>query len=170
MATPKKIVYIDTNAIIEATRTGCLKAILNHYDVRTVEEVRKESLHVPKDKKSFVKVDEALFRSQVNVSPVSEADILRAAVKAPGLMALDKGERDLLAHVADLKDPDVWVLTTADRAAVRTACALSIEPRLVSLEELATGSGQKPKLSEWFTKNWLRKVRTEYLLDGFQVP
>lgn len=167
MATPKKIVYADTNAIIEATRAGCLKGILSLYDVRTVEEVRKEALHVPKDKKSFVKVDEALFRSQVKVSPVKEADILRAAVKAPGLMALDKGERDLLAHVATMKDPDVWVLTTADRAAVRTACALGMDAKLVSLEELAAGSGQKPKLNEWFTKNWLGKVRTEYLLDGF---
>jgi hypothetical protein len=167
MATPKKIVYVDTNAIIEATRTGCLKAILNHYDVRTVEEVRRESLHVPKDKKSYVKVDESLFRSQVNVSAVEEADILRAAVKAPGLMALDRGEQHLLAHVADLKKPNVWVLTTADRAAVRTACALSLDAKLISLEELAAGSGQKPKLSEWFTKNWLGKVRTEYLLDGF---
>jgi hypothetical protein len=167
MAPPKKIVYVDTNAIIEATRSGCLKAILNQYDVRTVEEVRRESLQVPKDKKSYVKVDEVLFRAQVNVSPVSAADILRAAVKAPGLMALDKGERDLLAHVADMKDPDVWVLTTADRAAVRTACALGMDARLVSLEELAAGSGQKPKLNEWFTKNWLGKVKTEYLLDGF---
>jgi hypothetical protein len=166
MATPKKIVYADTNAIIEATRTGCLKAILNHYDVRTVEEVRKESLRIPKDKKSFVKVDEALFRSQVNVSAVTDADILRAAVKAPGLMALDKGERDLLAHVANMEDPDVWILTTADRAAVRTACALGMDSRLVSLEELAAGSGHKPKLNEWFTKNWLGKVKTEYLLDG----
>jgi hypothetical protein len=102
MAPPKKIVYVDTNAIIEATRSGCLKAILNQYDVRTVEEVRRESLQVPKDKKSYVKVDEVLFRAQVNVSPVSAADILRAAVKAPGLMALDKGERDLLTHVADI--------------------------------------------------------------------
>lgn len=167
MATPKKIVYVDTNAIIEATRTGCLKAILNHYDVRTVEEVHRESLHVPKDKKSYVKVDEALFRSHVTVSAVKESDILRASVKAPGLMALDKGERDLLAHVATMKDPDVWVLTTADRAAVRTACVLRIDARLVSLEELAAGSGQKPKLSEWFTKDWLGKVKIEYLLDGF---
>jgi hypothetical protein len=66
-----------------------------------------------------------------------------------------------------MKDPDVWVLTTADRAAVRTACALGMDARLVSLEELAAGSGQKPKLNEWFTKNWLGKVKTEYLLDGF---
>jgi len=170
MATPKKIVYVDTNAIIEATRTGCLKAILIHYDVRTVEEVRRESLHIPKDKKSYVKVDEALFRSQVSVAAVNAADVLRAAVKAPGLMALDKGERDLLAHVADMNDPNVWVLTTADRAAVRTACALRIDARLVSLEELAAGSGQKPRLNEWFTKKWLGKVKTEFLLDGFQVP
>lgn len=166
MATPRKIVYVDTNAIIEATRTGCLKAILNQYDVRTVEEVRRESLRVPKNKKPYVKVDESLFRSQVSVAAVNEADVLRAAVKAHGLMALDMGERDLLAHVAGLKDTNLWILTTADRAAVRTACALGIESKLISLEELATGSGQKPKLSEWFTKTWLGKVRTEYLLDG----
>lgn len=167
MSTPKKIVYVDTNAIIEAARTGCLKAILNQYDVRTVEEVRRESLHVPKDRRTYVKVDEAVFRSQVNVCTVKEVDLLKAAVKAPGLMALDKGERDLLAHVATMEDPGVWVLTTADRAAVRTACALRIDARLVSLEELAAGSGQKTKLGEWFTKNWLRKVKTECLLDGF---
>jgi len=82
-------------------------------------------------------------------------------------VALDKGERHLLTHVVDLKDRNVWVLTTADRAAVKMACALSLDVRLVSLEELAAGSGQKPGLNEWFTKNWLGKVRTEYLLDGF---
>ena len=116
MATPKKIVYADTNAIIEATRTGCLKGILNLYDVRTVEEVRKESLHVPKDQKSFVKVDEALFRSQVNVSPVKEVDILRAAVKAPGLMALD----NLTAGFTDELPVDLKDAESIHRELVRT--------------------------------------------------
>jgi hypothetical protein len=166
MAAPKKIVYVDTNVIIEATRTGCLKAILNHYDVRTVEEVRRESLQVPKNKTSYVKVDGTLFGSQVAVSAVGTADILRAATRAPGLTTLDKGERDLLAHVAELNNPGVWVITTADRAAVKTACALKLDARMISLEELASACGQKPKLNEWFTKVWLRTVKTECLFEG----
>jgi hypothetical protein len=166
MAAPKKIIYVDTNVIIEATRTGCLKAIVNHYDVRTVEEVRKESLKVPQNKSSYVKVEETLFGSQVDVSPVGAADILRAAAKAPGLTTLDKGERDLLAHVAGLNNPGVWVITTADKAAVKGACALGLGNRMISLEELASACGQKPKLNEWFTKAWLKTVKTECLFEG----
>lgn len=166
MRSPKQIVYVDTNVIIEATRTGCIKAILNHYDVRTVEEVRKESLKVPKNRTSYVKVDESMFDSQVDVSPVGAADVLRAAAKAPGLTTLDKGERDLLAHVAGLNNSGVWVITTADRAAVKGACALGLGNRMISLEELASACGQKPKLNEWFTKVWLRTIKTERLFEG----
>jgi hypothetical protein len=46
----------------------------------------------------------------------------------------------------------------------RTACALGLDDRLRSLEELAHACGQKPKVEEWFTKKWLSKVKTEYLL------
>ena len=167
MAKPKRIVYVDTNAIIEAERSRCLKAILNHYDVRTVEEVRRETLHVPHGKKAYVKVDEALLGAHVKVSEVNQAEVLSAAVTAPGLMTLDKGERDLLSHVAGLKTSDVWVLTTADRAAVRTACALGISAKLVSLEKLARDCGQKPSIREWFTEQWLHQVRSEYLMGGW---
>ena len=37
---------------------------------------------------------------------------------------------------------------------------------LRSLEELAHHCGQKPTVQEWFTRTWLSKVKTEYLLDA----
>jgi hypothetical protein len=88
-----------------------------------------------------------------------------ASTRASGIVALDAGERDLLAHVA-AKTKDAWLITTADRAAVKTACALKLDGRLISLEELASQCGQKPKLKEWFQKKWLSNVRSEFLLDS----
>lgn len=166
MAPPKKIVFVDTNVIIEAQETGCLEAILNHYDVRTVEEVQKEALTSPMHKRSATKISASIFGTQIDVAPVKTADILKAAVRAPGLMSLDKGELDLLAHVAGLGTQEVWLIATADRAAVKTACALQLDTKMISLEDLAKGCGQKPKLKDWYTKAWLGKVRTDFILGN----
>jgi len=165
MTASRKVVYVDTNVIIEATRTGCWKAILNHFDVRTVTEVQREALTVPANKKSYVPIDANLFNSHVKIETVGRIEVLKASVKSPGLTALDAGERDLLAHLAGLGD-DVWLVTTADRAAVRTACELKMDSRLVSLEHLAAECGQKPKVNDWFTNRWLGNVRTDFLFDS----
>lgn len=165
MAAPRKVVYVDTNVIIEATRIGCWKAILNRFEIHTVEEVRREALHIPKNPKSYIPIDPELIANQVKVAKVEEAEILRASLKSPGITALDPGERDLLAHLTG-RPADVWLLTTADRAAVKTACQLGLDSKLVSLEQLATECGLKPKLKDWFTKNWLSKTRTEFLFDS----
>jgi hypothetical protein len=165
MPPSKQIIYVDTNVIIEATRTGCWKAILNKFDVRTVETVKKEALRVPADKSQYVPIDAELITKHVNVEKPGAADVLMASTRASGIVALDAGERDLLAHVA-AKTKDAWLITTADRAAVKTACALKLDGRLISLEELASQCGQKPKLKEWFQKKWLSNVRSEFLLDS----
>jgi len=41
-----------------------------------------------------------------------------------------------------------------------------VQTKLISLEELAATCGQKPKVNEWYTKHWLRKIRSEYLFDN----
>jgi len=165
MATNRKVVYVDTNVIIEATRTGCWKAILKHFDIRTVDEVRREALRVPTNKASYIPIDVKLLTEHVQVERVGAAEVLKASATAPGLTTLDAGERDLLAYFAGQKS-DAWLLTTADRAAVKTACDLKLDSKLISLEELATACGQKPRVSEWYTKNWLRKIRTEFVLHN----
>ena len=161
-----KIVYVDTNVIIEAVRTGCWKSIAQRFAIHTVSTVRDEALKVPAEKSGYVPVDAPAISRHVTVEMVNPADVLSASVRASGILALDAGERDLLAHVAARHDA-AWVVTTADKAAVKTACALGLESKLVSLEELAEASGSKPKLHEWHLKRWLSKVRSEFLLDHF---
>jgi hypothetical protein len=161
-----KIVYVDTNVIIEAVRTGCWKSIAQRFAIHTVATVRDEALKVPAEKSGYVPVDAPAISRHVTVEMVNPADVLSASVRASGILALDAGERDLLAHVAARHDA-AWVVTTADKAAVKTACALGLESKLVSLEELAEASGSKPKLHEWHLKRWLSKVRSEFLLDHF---
>jgi len=165
MASPRNIVYVDTNVIIEATRTSCWKALLNRFEIHTVEEVRREALHIPKSPTAYIPIDPQLIKDQVKVAKVEKAEILRASLKSPGIAALDPGERDLLAHLAG-RPADVWLLATADRAALKTACQLGLNSKLVSLEQLASECGLKPKLNDWFTKNWLSKTRMEFLLDS----
>jgi predicted nucleic acid-binding protein len=160
-----QVIYVDTNVIIEATRTNCWRAILNRYDVHTVAEVRKEALRVPSDKSDYVPIDGKLLDAHVSSSEVTTLEVAQASTKAAGLAVLDAGERDLLAHVANLPT-GAWLVTTADRAAVKVACQLGCADRLVSLEEMADKCGQKPKLREWFTKKWLSNIRTAFLFES----
>ena len=160
---PRQIVYVDTNVVIEAIDTGCWKALLNHYDIRTVAEVRRETQAGNRRIKSYVEVDKVLFDTKVNVAEVTPAQLAAAQLRTRLMTQIDAGERHLLAYVV-AQDKNALLLTTGDRAAVRTACALGLDERLRSLEELANVCGQKPKVTEWFTKKWLSKVKTDYLL------
>ena len=161
---PRQVVYVDTNVVIEATRTGCWKALVQAFEIRTVEEVRRESATKPKDTRDYVAVDMAFFDGNVTVEKVTARDVLLAQATAPGVASLDPGERDLLAKVAQVSG--AIILTTGDKAAVKSACLLGLSERLVSLEELASKSGSRPKVRGWFTAAWLRTVKTEALLDS----
>jgi len=160
----RKVVYVDTNVVIEATRTGCWKALLQTFDIRSVSRVREEAAKEPKNKEGYVPVDMVLFDSKVTVEEVTDADVLMAASTASSIVSLDAGEKYLLARVA--KNPDALLLTTGDKAAVKSVCQLGLGDRLISLQELAEDCGQKPKLREWFTKKWLGQVKTEFLLGA----
>lgn len=165
MPPSRQIVYVDTNVVIEAVDTGCWPALLNKFDVRTVEEVRRETRAGDRLIKSYVEVDQAQFDAKVTVTDVSKKDLAAAQLRTPLLSQIDPGERELLVYVAT-QDKNALLLTTGDRAAVRAACALGLNERLRSLEELAGACGQKPAVADWFTKKWLSKVKTEFLLDS----
>ena len=120
MARPRQIVYVDTMVVIEATRTGCWTSLLDRFDVRTVSTVHRETQQGNRRIKSYVVVDAALFSEKVQVEQVSDEDVLRAQVKTAAMAGLDAGERDLLALVAS-RSASAWLVTTADRAAVKAA-------------------------------------------------
>ena len=164
MAPARQIVYVDTNVVIEAVDTGCWAALLNKFDVRTVAEVRRETQAGNRLIKNYVVVDKTQFDAKVTVAEVTKVQLAAAQLRTPLLNQIDPGERHLLAYVA-MQDRNALLLTTGDRAAVRAACALGLDERLRSLEELAGACGQRPAVADWFTKKWLSKVKTEFLLE-----
>ncbi len=162
---PRQIVYVDTNVVIESVATRCWAALVNRFDVRTVAEVRREAQSGRRQGKGYVPLDAGQFDKNVRVFEVTDVELAAATLRTPLLSRIDAGERHLLAHMSAL-DKNSLPLTTGDRAALRAACALGLDDRLRSLEELAHHCGQKPTVQEWFTRKWLSKVKTEYLLDA----
>jgi len=57
MPPSRQVIYVDTNVIIEATRTGCWKAILNKFDGRLIslEELATQCGQKPELKDWFRK-------------------------------------------------------------------------------------------------------------------
>ncbi len=160
----KPVVFVDTNVIIEATRTGCWKALLDRFNVHTVREIRLETQRKPSGGAAYVAVDKELFAQKVTVHEVTNKQRAEARLRLPLLAHLDAGESDLLAYLAS-QNPHALLLTTADAAAVKAACALKLQDRLRSLEELAKDCGQTPKLNKWFTSTWLLRQKTQFVFD-----
>lgn len=161
---PKEILYVDTCVVIEATRTGCWNAVAGQFEIRTVTEVSKELATKPDAVHGYVNVDMNAFQKQAAIEQNQPKALLQAAAKSGAITALDPGERDLLAHVFVISGTG-WLVTTGDKAAVRIACSLGLADRLISLEEVAEKSGQKPDLNSWYTKKWLSDQKTAHLLD-----
>jgi hypothetical protein len=164
MPSPRKVIYVDTNVVLEAQRTGCLLDILERFDVRTVETVQIEIQTGDRRREGYVAVNMEEFSAKATINKVTNVQLLQASAKASSLPALDPGERDLLAFVAS-EDPRSLLLTTADKAAVKTACQLKLENSLISLEEIAGQCGKSPALKRQYSRAWLGQVRTEFRFD-----
>ncbi len=145
-----------TNVIIEAKRTGCWKSLLDRFDVHTVREISLETQRRPSGGATYVAVDKELFEQKVTAHEVTEKQRAEARLQLPFLAQLDAGESDLLAYLAS-RNPHALLLTTADAAAVKAACALKLQDRLRSLEELAKDCGHTPRLNKWFSSTWLSR-------------
>jgi hypothetical protein len=164
MPSVREVIYVDTNVVLEAQRTGCLSDIIERFDVRTVEMVEIETQTGDRRREGYVTVNMVEFRGKVRINKVTDVHRLQASARASSLHALDAGERDLLAFVAS-QDARSLLLTTADKAAVKTACQLGLEGRLISLEEIALRCGKNPALKGHYSKSWLSQVRAEFLFD-----
>lgn len=161
-------VLIDTNAIIEAVRTGCWPAITGQLRVETVEACRQEALTRPATPvPGYVVVSEEDLRGIAlvhAVDPVLQAAFKLAYADADGL---DAGEHELLAHAHSLSDT-AWVVCSPDKASIRAATVLGFGDRLCSLEELTAAVGTRPRLPlrAHFKTEWLVSFRTKVRLEG----
>ncbi len=158
------VVFVDTNVIIEAHRTGCWNALVGSYEIHTVETVREESLRGRKDNPEYVVVDARVFDGNVTVHHVSDKERAKAIIEHPGLATLDEGEKDLLAYLYSA-GIEVMILTTGDTAAIRMACRLGFADQLRSLEALARKGSTRRALKEWYTSKHLESVKTRCILD-----
>lgn len=171
MPRPKKVVFVDTMIIFEAHRTGCWASLTGSYDLRTVEKVREESLRGRKTREDYIKVDNADFGAKVLLAEVNDGQLASAYMKCEDLAMLDDGEKHLLACVYSLApDERPLLLTTADKAAIRVACALGLVDNLVSLEELARPGTLKLPLKSQYSSEFLSDVKTTFLLQSKEPP
>ena|GEM_PF-1724727 len=159
---PAAPIYLfDTNAIIEAVRTGVWNALTGGLAIETVRECADECRKGDTLSTGYVSVSEEQLARLTAVRDVSDAH--RAAILLNDASAgLDPGERDLFAHALSLPADTAWALCSPDRASVRFAVAVDCEDQLISLEEAigTVGARAAPPLRDHFTSRWLSVERT----------
>jgi hypothetical protein len=139
--------------------------------VRTVVD---ETQRGDTTRRKYVVVEkEMLLSTLTSVHDITEKNRADFMIRLKALhpkIEMDAGERDLLAHILahEKPAPDILVLTTSDRAAIRACCTLQWGDCLVSLERLLKDAGSPPKslaqLEGHDREAWLIQVRTGFRL------
>lgn len=164
-------VFIDTNIIIEAFRTGCWTAICNRFAIETVDKCVEEALTGNADDARHVHVDrDVLLEGLAARRQVGKFELANLVLSHPSCHGLDDGELHLLAwlHAQGLL-PDARVLvSTADKAAIVAAGDIGLLDSLTSLEYLAQESGvrhgQVNALARHYRAAWLDEIRVKIRL------
>jgi len=162
-----ELFLFDTNAIIEAVRTGIWNAITGDLQIETVEEVRKECLREPGDSTGYVPVTRDALARMSAMHPVSKS--MRATLAVlEGAAALDPGERDLFAFISSPEIGEVWWVCSPDKASIRFTKTHKLLDNMISLEHVAgrVEARPSPTLRKQFTEAWLSERRTEALLGS----
>jgi hypothetical protein len=116
-------------------------------------------------------IDNAVLRASLAaVQQVADAERAAAIVREPMFSFLDLGEQSLWAHA--LTREDDWVLCGPDKASLRFGVRLGLRERLMALEALLQGVGQKGAgLRPAYTSAWLAKTLGEIvILEGPKRP
>lgn len=149
------ILLVDTNAMIEALRVKCWKAISTFYRIETAERCIAELGTGPKADQESVE----LVRKTALVHAVSQVQRIALMQRYSMADLLDSGERDLLAHA--LARADAWFLCGPDKATLRALQALGLLARAVSLEKLARVAGARgnDQFKDNYRERWLSQQR-----------
>lgn len=159
------IVFIDTMIIIEAFRTGCWEYLSSRYDLHIVQSVFDEALAGKRERNGYILVPRNEIEEKTTVHKVTDDMLAHAYAVHAGMTTLDRGERDLLAYVHSVNDK-VHLLTTADKAAIKAACALGLREQLRSFEVLVNGTKLAEPIKRGYTETALSIACTEYLLEN----
>lgn len=164
------VVLVDTNVIIEAVRTRCWNAVTGALLVETVQECRAEAGRGDATRSGYVSVAEADLERLSAVHAVKETEMATFVLACPEAQTLDAGERELFAHAFArvARGDEVWIVCSADRAAIRVAVGQGWGDRIRSLATVVEAAGARPKppLAEHYGERWLSDFRTTVLLGG----
>lgn len=156
-------VYLfDTNAIIEAVRTGIWGAVAGGLSIETVKECEEECRRGDMLSFGYVAVEQADLDRLRAVHVPSDEEIAGIIMKEHA-EGLHDGERDLFAHALHRLQPDDWLVCSPDKASVRFAVVAGYGDQIISLEVAIRRVGARvPRgLRDHFTERWLTTRRTE---------
>lgn len=164
------VILVDTNVIIEAVRTATWNRLTGALLVETVRECRDEAERGDPTSFGYVVVSPADLGRLHRVHDVTQGELAEYLLEDAGASGLDAGEQQLFAHAFQRakRGDAVWVLCSADKAAIRAAVRAKIHEQLRSLEEIGDAVGARPAspYKRHFETRFLAKYRTEYLLGG----
>lgn len=163
---PKTRVFVDTNVILQAFKSGTWTAICQTYAVETVEKCIEEALTGDANAPGYIQVDpQVLIDGLAGRHLVDNRQIVSFFFSHPQCQGLDAGELHLLAWLhAQGKIANAHVLvSTADKAALVAACNIGLADLLESLESLAKKSGvtkgQIDGLENHYRTTWLGDIK-----------
>jgi hypothetical protein len=161
-------VLVDTNVIIEAIRTRCWNALTGGLRVETVAECRDEARRGDRHRAGYVAVTDEDLDRLAGVHLVDDLERAMFGLGYPEAQNMDAGERDLFAHAYGraAAGDDVWILCSADKAAIRAAVALGWQDQRRSLGGLVSTVGARVSapLADHFGERWLSDFRTASIL------
>lgn len=173
-------VFVDTNIIIEAYRTGCWEAICKSrsLEVATVEACVEEALargeQAPKSEQIPPRFLRSKYVARHEVTSALQATWkLRLAGLEPEYQHdgdLGDGERDLLAWLILCEQPSEEVLlATADGLALAFAHQFGLLEHTISLQGMIKKfkiRNPRRQLRRHYTNNWLLKARSDLQAEG----
>lgn len=163
MIKPQSHVLVDTNVIIESHRVGCWKALINHFEMDTVEKCVEECATGNQRGFNPVPVDVAALVNDVQPKKIGQKELNSLSICYSDAIYLDPGERHLLAYALTLKN--VFFVCSPDKMCVIAGSKIGILESFVSLEEIANTAGARVQLRENFKERFMVKVRTAIKLE-----
>lgn len=164
-------VFVDTNVILEAFRTGCWAALSAAFSVETVEKCIEEALTGdPTDPRHMAVDRDILVAGLAARHAVDKRTIARFALAHPASAGLDDGELHLLAwlHGQGLTTKVKLLLSTADKAAIVAAGRLDWLDIVTSLEQLAQQAGvgrvHLDQMARHYRQQWLDEIKVKVRL------
>ena len=163
------IILLDAVAIKAAHQLGCWNALRQTYTLHSVPLCVQEATQVNRSGKQLVARSNEEVTAEITIGAVTTLMRVQITLRLGNRIDLDAGERDLLAYALTLQSK-VWWLCGPDNGSVNALHFLGMLDRMISLQTLSHGAGQKINaIPHHYTERWLADRRTRFLLENPQA-